>query len=164
MTAARQQPTEPGRTVRTGQPDWTLSPSLTAAVVVAVVFATVGLLLSRADLVLLALPLIAAAEWAWDRRLDRTQSSTFTVGVAARPGDAELRFALTLAAPDGVEAVALRLSSFEGRPQEIVVTAESLRELTGRLPLLHSGPQEVLRVDYRLVAADGALSACRRGR
>lgn len=152
-----------GRTVSTTDPKWTLAPSFTAVVVVAVGLATAGLLLSRVDVALLALPLIAAAAWAWDRRPESGKQCTTTVDLATRPEDAELGFALTVSPPNGVEAVSLRLTRLDGEPQEILVSARTIRDLEGRIPLLHSGPQTVLRVDYRLLGADGAVLSLPQG-
>lgn len=152
-----------GRTIGTSHPTWMLAASLSGAVVVAILFAAVGLLLSRVDLALLALPLIVSVAWAWDRRPSRAESSIVAVELAAHPDDAELGFRLTLAPPDGVENVSLRLATLGGAPQQIVVSADAARELKGRVPVLHSGPQEVLRVEYRLFGVDGSFLSIPQG-
>ncbi|MCW2538307.1 MAG: hypothetical protein JWN95_32 [Frankiales bacterium] len=161
MTAATRpnepDPDRPGRTVRVSQPRWALATTYTVGVGVASVLAMTGLLLSRLDIALLALPLIAASAWTWDRRPDRTQPSTVTVDLSGRPGQAELEFTLGLSVPDGVEGISLRVTKLGGEVQELLVSPHTMRGLTSRVPLLHSGPQEVVRVEYRLLAADASV-------
>jgi uncharacterized protein (DUF58 family) len=50
----------------------------------------------------------------------------------------------------------MRLAVLGGRAQQIVVDRRTAGQLTGHLPLLHSGPQELLRVDYFLLGPDAA--------
>jgi hypothetical protein len=65
----------------------------------------------------------------------------------------------------GVEAIALRYSLLAGEAREVVVAGPLSGDLTGRVPLLHSGPQELVRVEYRFLGADmRRRSACRRSR
>jgi uncharacterized protein (DUF58 family) len=145
------------RTTGSSPTEWVLARSRTAAVVVAVVFAAAGLVLSRVDLALLALPFTLAAAWAWDRRPRRDDRSTLTVDLAPHePGDTELEVLVTLTPAAGVDGVALRLASFGGDPREIVLGAGG-RPARMRLPVLHSGPQEVLRVEYRLVGPEATV-------
>ena len=145
----------PGSTAEDGI-TWVLAPSFTAAVAVGVLFAAAGLLLARVDLVLLALPLIIAVAWAWDRQPRDARPSAGTVDLDSRANGAELGFVLALTPPDGAESISVRLATLDASPQEIVVSAEAARELRGRIPVLHSGPQQVLRVEHRLFSADAA--------
>jgi uncharacterized protein (DUF58 family) len=132
------------------------SAGVVAGGVVAVVIAALGLLLSRIDLALFALPLVAAVAMSWERRPVREAEATATVTLGESVGF-ELDYALKVEAPPGVEAIALRYSLLAGEPREIVVAGPLAGALTGRVPLLHSGPQELVRVEYRFLSADGAM-------
>ncbi|OZM76505.1 DUF58 domain-containing protein [Pseudonocardia sp. MH-G8] len=136
--------------------EWALSRSGTAVVAVAVVLAGAALVLSRVDVALLALPFVVVAARTRDRRRNG-RSSTVAVDLAppAR-GDAELEAVLTLTPAPGVDGAALRVSSFGGEAQEIVLAAGA-RPVTLRLPVLHSGRHEVLRVEHRLLGTDAAV-------
>lgn len=143
-----------GHVSRTSTPGWLLAASFTAGVVGSVIFAAAGILFSRVDLALLGLPLIAHTAWAWDKRPRRDQTSTISINVDSAPVAGQLGFTVAIVCAD--ENVSLRLGSLGGKPQEIVVTAQTARDLRGRVPILHSGPQEVLRVSYQLITADAA--------
>jgi uncharacterized protein (DUF58 family) len=136
-------------------PKWMRSAGVSAGGVVAVVIAAAGLLLSRIDLALLALPLVAAVAASWERRPSRDAETTATL-VLSEPDGSELDYSLTVKAPPGAELIALRCSLLRGEPEEIVVAGPLPGDLTGRVPLLHSGPQELVRVEYRLLGPDGA--------
>jgi uncharacterized protein (DUF58 family) len=139
----------------TAVPSWTRSAGLTAGGIVAVVLGATGLLLSRVDLALLALPLVVSLAWSWERRPDRTDAATATLALA-KSGGTEVDFTLTMKAPAGVEAIALRYSVLVGEGHEIVVAGPRPDDLAGRVPLLHSGPQELVRIEYRFLGADTA--------
>ncbi len=94
-------------------PAWTRSAGLTAGGTAAVVLAAAGLLLARIDLALLALPLVAAVAWMWERRPDRAQAATATLTLA-EPSGTEVEFTLAIRAPAGVEAIALRYTALGG--------------------------------------------------
>lgn len=139
-------------------PMWMRSSGFTAGATLAVLLAAAGLLLARIDLALFALPLVAALAWSTERRPARTEAATATVALTDS-GDEEMDFALTIAAPARVEAIALRYSLASGEARELVVAGAVYGELAGRIPLLHSGPQELVRVEYRFFGADmGTLS------
>jgi uncharacterized protein (DUF58 family) len=154
VTGAAPQPAQRSAPViATAVPRWTRSAGLSAGGIVAIVLAAAGLLLSRIDLALLALPLVVALAWTWERGPDRTEAATITLALAEPEGD-EIDFTLTIEAPAGVEATALRYSVLAGEAQEIVVAGPLRGDLAGRVPLLHSGPQELVRVEYRFLGAD----------
>jgi uncharacterized protein (DUF58 family) len=132
------------------------SAGLTAGGIVVVVLAAAGLLLARIDLALLALPLVAALAWTWDRRPDRTDAAGATLALT-ESGASEIDFTIAIDAPVGVEAIALRYSVLADEAREIVVAWPLSGDLAGRVPLLHSGPQELVRVEYRFLGADAAM-------
>jgi uncharacterized protein (DUF58 family) len=134
-------------------PSWTRSTGLIGGATVAVALAAAALILARIDLALLALPLVAALALSRERRPDKTEAAKATL-VLTESGDAEMDFDLTIEAPAGVEAIALRYSLVSGEARELVVAGPLSGELAGRVPLLHSGPQELVRVEYRFFGAD----------
>jgi uncharacterized protein (DUF58 family) len=140
----------------TAVPIWARSAGFTAGGIVAVILATAGLLLSRVDLALLALPLVLSLVWSWERRPDRTEAVTATLALGASVG-AEIDFTLTVEGPVGVEAIALRYSLLAGQGREVVVAGPLPGLLAGRVPLLHSGPQELVRIEYRFLGVDAAM-------
>jgi uncharacterized protein (DUF58 family) len=141
-------------------PRWALSAGLTGGVLCGVLLAAAGLLFARVDLVLLAVPLIASAAWAWDKRPAASAAVTLTADVV--PGSDAARehhYVIRLGAPIGTDSVHIRLSLLEAPPRDIVITAASARTLTGVVPILHSGPQELLQLEYRLLATDAAFTS-----
>jgi uncharacterized protein (DUF58 family) len=142
----------------TAVPSWKGSTGLIAGATVAVVLAAAALVFARIDLALLALPLVAALALSRERRPDQTEAATATL-LLTDSGGAEMDFSLTIDAPAGVEAIALRYSLASREPQEVVVAGPHSGELAGSVPLLHSGPQELVRVEYFFFGTDmGTLS------
>ncbi|WP_170231730.1 hypothetical protein [Pseudonocardia kunmingensis] len=97
---------------------WVLSRSGTAAVVVAVAIAAGGLVLSRVDMALLALPFVVMACRNRDARPGPGSGAAVAVDLAppAR-GEAEVSAAVTITCAPGVDGAALRVSSFGGAPR-----------------------------------------------
>jgi uncharacterized protein (DUF58 family) len=137
----------------TSVPTWTRSAGLTAGGIVAFLLAGAGLLLARIDLALLALPLVVSLAWTWEGRVARTESATARLTLF-ESRDTKVDFAFAIDAPAGVEGVVLRSVVLGGEAREIVVAAPLTREVTGHVPLLHSGPQELVRFEYRFFGAD----------
>jgi uncharacterized protein (DUF58 family) len=160
--AATETTPEPARrsapVTATSRPSWARSAGLTVGGATAVVLAAAGLLLSRIDLALLAVPLVAAVAWAWEAAPDRAQTATATLTLA-EPSGSEVDFTFSIAAPDGVEAIAVRYIVLAGEAREIVVVGPWSGDLVGRVPLLHSGPQELVRLEYRFLGADAAVTS-----
>lgn len=132
----------------------TTLPAVVAAVAGTLV-ATLGVALSRVDLVLVALPLLVGAAWARDRRPSPDAATEATLDVEAR-GAAGWRYRVGLRAPVGVDAVHVRLQVLGGEPHDLVVDAAAAERLEGVAPALHSGPQDVVSVEHRVVGPDGA--------
>ena len=159
MTTSAPQPAERSdRFAQTAPPDWTRSPGLAAGAAVALIIAAVGLVSSRVDLALLALPLVAAVVVSWNRRPPTGEDATVAVTLS-EPSANEIGYALEIAAPERTEAVVLRYGVLGAAEHELVVTCPPPGDLGGEVPLLHSGPQELVRVSYRFLSADAALSS-----
>lgn len=162
--ALRTEAGEAGRTQAVVR--WAASPALTAGVLSALALIGLGVALARPDLVLLGLPLAISAAWAWDRypgrprpRRAREDAPADTIGLdvdfPGRPVDGGQPYRIRLRAVPGTEAVRLRLRLLEGRAQDLVVTPAAARSLTGSVAILHSGRQELVRLQYQLIAQDG---------
>jgi len=141
---------------------WRPSPALPAAITVALIFAALGLVLSRPDLVVLAVPFIAVAGRAWAFRRESTRSQvTITVDETPRTvRDARmLHYAVALATLPDTQTVQVRCTAQEIDRASTTLAAGGVGStgFTGVIPVLHSGPHEFLRLDYRLVTADGAF-------
>lgn len=137
---------------------WTPSSGLAAGSVAGLLVAAIGIIAGRIDVALLALPLVAAVALSWDTRPVPGEQATVTLSLA--DSDAGVDYDLAIAMPPRAEMVVLRYSVLGGRAHELVVAgrAGSIGELAGSVPLLHSGPQELVRFDYRFLGAD-AVSA-----
>lgn len=145
-------------------PGWTLSGAIPAAAVVAVVFSAAGLVFSRVDIVLIALPLIACVALAWERRPQADAASSFAADVGGGTDDGEvgqetgmLRYTIDIQTPDAAEHVQLRLAVLSGPSSEYTITRSTAASITGRVPIIHSGPQELLNAQYRLIGHDAAF-------
>jgi uncharacterized protein (DUF58 family) len=162
---------------------WVPAPALPAAVAVALGFAAIGLVLSRPDVVVLALPFVAISGWAW---MHRPRSTRSRVVIIQSPGMAHgarvLHYAATFTSSHGpaaehqaapaaetqiateadAETVHVRYATQGSVESRATLVAGARRtqpaaRLTGELPVLHSGPHEFLRLDYRLTALDAAF-------
>lgn len=141
----------------TVQPAWRRTTTIEVAVLLGLVVATAGTLMSRVDVVLIALPLLACAAIGLDAKPSAGAQSRVRINVARRvaeEGADDFVFSVDVDAPTGTELVHLRLTLLGGRSHQLIIGPNST--VTGRLPVLHSGPQRVLAVDYRLLGVDGA--------
>jgi uncharacterized protein (DUF58 family) len=142
----------------TVRPTWQRTTTIDAAVVVGVVVAAVGILTSRVDVVLIALPLLASAAIGFDRRPTAGGRSTVRIDVARsrrEQGFDEFTYCVAIAAPASTELVHLRLTPQGSRTRELILAPRDVHAVTGRIPLLHSGRQRVVAVTYRLVGVGG---------
>lgn len=138
------------------RPRWALTAAPTAAVLLAIALAAAGLLWSRAELVLVALPLAASAAWGWDARPRESAPVTLTPTLGSGSG-AFLDYTIAFDLPAGVDAVHLRLATLGARPRDLIVARDAAASIRGRLPVLHSGPQRMLSLDFRLIGTDAAF-------
>lgn len=118
----------------------------------AIVVLGVGLALGRADVALLGLPLAASAAFTL-RRPDGAASADVLV---TTEGD-EVLAEVQVGGATGAELVVLTASAYQEPPVTVVVGPARAAALLGRMPVLHSGPQEVLRVGGQVIASGGDL-------
>lgn len=143
----------------TVSPTWRKTTTIEVALVLGLVIATAGTLMSRVDVVLIALPLLACAAIGLDANPlsfagAQSRARINVTRRAAADAVGEFVFSVDIDAPAGTEFVLLRLTLLGGRTHQLIVTPNAT--VTGRLPVLHSGPQRVVTMDYRLVGVDGA--------
>jgi uncharacterized protein (DUF58 family) len=134
---------------------WIRSPGAVGGAAAALLIAAVGLIVARIDIALLSLPLVAAVALSWDRRPAADDQATVTLSLADS-GDSEIGFSLDIKPPQRVETIVLRYTVLGGEPREFVVATPLRGEIAGTVPVLHSGPQELVRFDYRFLGADAA--------
>lgn len=148
-------------------PRWVLSAAPPAAAIVSVLLAGLGLLSSQVALVLFALPIAVSAAWAWDRRPRVGAPARVTATVTAPQASAQqaspqqasayLHYSIAFDLPPDVESVQLRLGTLGARTSDLVLSRARARHLEGRVPVLHSGPQQILHIEYRLLATEAAF-------
>jgi hypothetical protein len=111
--------------------------------------------LSRVDLVLLAVPLLVAAAWAREGRPPSGATSTVTASASARADATSARpawdFTASVVAPRGAGAVQLRFGMLGGEPIDLITTPETAQDLSGGVPIMHSGRQVVLSLEHRVI-------------
>jgi uncharacterized protein (DUF58 family) len=138
-----------------------LTLAFTAGAVVAVLLCALGLFFARPDVALLGVPLLIAAAWGWDRRL-RPEPSSADVYVEEDTTDqgdgTRLRAELCFETPAGTDLVLLRLRTLGSDSREFAITPATARSVRIGIPVLHSGPQEIVRLEYRLGGTDAATA------
>ncbi len=143
------------RCTATATPSWEASRGLVAAGMTIVVLVGAGLLLSRIDLALFAMPLLLGV--VWSRASRPRPPGTVTAAITlAQAGAAEIRYSVAIDAPTGVEAIVVRCATLGGVTFEGVLAGPSSHGIGGRVALLHSGPLQLVRVDHRLLGPDAA--------
>ncbi|HEX4057224.1 MAG TPA: DUF58 domain-containing protein [Galbitalea sp.] len=138
---------------------WIPSAGLVFGLVAGILLVGAGLLFSRPQLVLIAAPILVSVIWTYQRR-PRTQPSV-SVGttVAARTTSrADVAYSVEFDVPSEAEAIVVRLYERGRERSELVVDSATAALLSGEIEIVHSGPQELVRVDYRLVGPQGGVT------
>ena len=141
----------------TARPHWRMTSVFEIAMMMGLVIAGIGMLTSRVDVVLIALPLLASAAIGFDREPHCDPRSTLRVDVARRAdegGSSTFEYRIAIHVPNGTELVHVRLTPHGSRSYELILASGDVVELTGRLPIVHSGRQRVIEVSYRLSGVD----------
>lgn len=153
------QPSDAGRFGEIARPEWFRSPGLAFAAAIAITLIGLGLILARIDIALLGLPLVAAVSLSAARQPDSDRDTSAEIVVHDSGGN-EISYDAAINPPARTETVILRYSLLNGGQTEIAVASRQAGDLAGSVPLLHSGPQELVRLEYRLLGADaGAASS-----
>lgn len=136
---------------------WSANGALAIGVALAVLLAAAGLLLSRADVALIALPLLIASAVAWDRRPRDVSSVNARIELTPTRDGSAIDYRCSLETPRQVEAVSLLVVTHGTESARLIVDAVTARGLAGRIRVVHSGPQEILRFDFSLVSPGGGF-------
>jgi uncharacterized protein (DUF58 family) len=144
---------------------WRVTTTYEAAVVLGLVLATMGVVASRVDVVLLALPLLLSVAIGVDRRprvgargrlwIDVERRDSDSVSDSTRERSSAFEYRLGAEVPTGTELVQLRITPQGAPTYELIVAPTVVASVTGGVPVVHSGRQRVVEVTYRLVGVDG---------
>ncbi|RKR76259.1 DUF58 domain-containing protein [Frondihabitans australicus] len=148
-------PAPPADTTRE-RPRWSVTPPVAFSGAGVALLLGVALVSGRAEFALLALPAILGIALGLDRRPRR--DAEVTVGTRLAPDDdaTGVGYRITFDLPDAVDGVAVQLVSADNLTHRFAVDAETARAgVGGRIPVTHSGPQEIVRLHYSLLGARG---------
>ena len=140
------------------QPEWRMTSALEVAIVLGLVIAGIGVLMSRVDMVLIALPLLASAALSFDRKPWAEAHSTLRVDVARNvdeAGTAAFEYRVDIDAPTGTELVHVRITPQGSFSHELFLAPREFASVAGSLRIIHSGRQRVIDVSCRLIGVDG---------
>jgi uncharacterized protein (DUF58 family) len=143
-----------GRDTVSTEVRWLASYGRAFGLVCAVGLAAGGLLFSRPELVLIAAPILIAV--ALKRRPADQTSITIETQLGSRSATDSVSYEVAFEVPDDTEAAVVRLYGRGRERWDIVVDVATAASLRGEVGIVHSGPQEIVRVDYLLLAAQGA--------
>jgi hypothetical protein len=107
--------------------------------------------------VLVAVPVLVTAAWSGLGRRPATDRVHATTALDPGAGAGGVGYRTSVAVPPDVEAAAVVVTVAGGRRHAVVVDAERVRMLHGRVPVTHSGPQEILRLHWSMLARGGAV-------
>ena len=131
---------------------------------VGILLAGGGLVFSRPELVLVAAPILVAIVLAYQRRPRTDAAVTVNSTIGVRTAADFVEYTVAFEVPADTDAVVVRLYERGRERSDLVVDAAAAGSLSGRITIVHSGPQELIRVDYVLVAGGGAaVTAPARG-
>ncbi|MCU1550480.1 MAG: hypothetical protein JWR36_1040 [Glaciihabitans sp.] len=136
---------------------WIANPGLVFGSGVAVLLAAGALMFSRPVLALLAAPLILSLARGWQKRPHSPARVTVTTQFAAATTLEALHYRTAIETPPDADFVSVRILARSTWSSRFVVSAATARNLVGSFRIIHSGPQEILRIDYALISADGAF-------
>jgi uncharacterized protein (DUF58 family) len=148
----------------TGEYRWLPNAGLAFGLGIGVLLAGSGLVFSRPELVLIAAPILVSVVWAYRRRPQGDATVTVQTSVDAKAAAEFVEYRLAFDLPAETDAVVLRLYERGRQRSDLVVDSRTAADLTGQIAIVHSGPQELVRVDYALVGPHGgAITAPARG-
>ena len=137
------------------EPRWVANRGIVYGVIVGAGLAGVGLLFSRPELVLIAAPILIAVVWTLARRPKTRASIEVGTLVGSRSSTDSVSYEVAFQLPDDCDGIAVRLYARGRERWEVVVDRATAVRLGGEIGIVHSGPQEIVRVDYELFAAEG---------
>jgi uncharacterized protein (DUF58 family) len=141
-----------------GESRWIPSAGLVFGLVGGILLAGAGLLFSRPELVLFAAPILVSVVWAFQRRPRTEPTVRVRTTVATRTTGENVDYAVAFDLPDETEAVVVRLYERARERSELVVDRATATRLSGEIAIVHSGPQELVRVDFALVGPQAGVT------
>ena len=145
-----------GRDATSFTEKWMPNAGLVFGIAASILIAGGGLLFSRPELVLIAAPILVSVVWTLQRRPRGDAPVTVETTIAARSAEG-LPYGVSFRVPAETEAVAIRLYERGRTRHELVVDPATALNLSGQIGIVHSGPQEIIRVDYALVGPQGGF-------
>jgi uncharacterized protein (DUF58 family) len=142
-------------------PRWVQSAGLAAGGATGLLVAAIGLIAGRIDVTLLAVAIVAAVTLSWDRGPANDEQTTFILSVT--DSDSGVEYDLEVDAPPAAEIIVLRHSVLSGPPRDFALAIPLAGAVAGTVPILHSGPQEVVRFDYRYLGIDATAVSLPQG-
>jgi uncharacterized protein (DUF58 family) len=134
---------------------WVANPGLLFGVICGSGLAGAGLLFSRPELVLFSAPILLAVVWALARRPGTPPRVEVGTVVGSRSSTDSVSYEVSFQLPDESDGIAVRLYARGRERWDVVVDPATAAQLRGEIGIVHSGPQEVVRVDYALLAPEG---------
>jgi uncharacterized protein (DUF58 family) len=138
------------------RPRWSVNPAVGFGAGAAGVLGVLALIAGRPEFALLAVPLLIVVAVGLDRRPRHDDTVTVTNRLSPDTDSSGVGYDLGFTLPDGAEAVAVALTTADGGSPRFAVTREAAARILGRVPVTHSGPQDITAVDYSLLGAAGA--------
>lgn len=147
----------PGRDRDAEPAAWTVTPAIVASVGAGLVLLVVGVLAGRPDVAALGAPGVLGALWALTTRprgaVWADVGATQPHGASGRVLVADVR----LTAPDGTEAVRVRVSRPGHGATEALVRVPLTRVLRATAASVRTGPQDLVRVERQGIGPGGLL-------
>ncbi|MCU1528404.1 MAG: hypothetical protein JWP75_2167 [Frondihabitans sp.] len=136
-------------------PRWSVNPAVAYGGSAGVLLAGIALVTGRAELALIALPLFVAIAFGFDRRPRRRM--IVRASTRLRPDDdgTGVGYQIRLDLPESVEAVSFLMIGADESRHRFAVDRETAAHLVGKMPVAHSGPQEIVQLHYSLLAGGG---------
>jgi uncharacterized protein (DUF58 family) len=142
------------------RPRWSVNPPVAFGAAGAALMAGLGLVVGRPELALLALPILIATAVGLDHRPRRDDATTVSTRLSPDDDGSGVGYVVDVDSPESVEAVAVMMVGADGTTHRFAVDNATARRLAGRIPVAHSGPQEIVRLHFSLLArGGGALSS-----
>jgi Protein of unknown function DUF58 len=153
--SAASPPRSDARDVAAADLSWAPNRGLIFGVVVGAGLAGVGLSFSRPELVFIAAPILVSVVWALARRPKTQARVEVATLVGSRSSTDSVSYEVSFQLPDDSDGIAVRLYARGRERWDVVVDRPTASLLSGYIGIVHSGPQEIVRVDYALFAAEG---------
>lgn len=163
--ASPQGPASPQATAAdrtTDAPRWSLGPAALFGAGGGVLLLALGLVTSRAEFALLALPMLVVVALGVDSRPRR--GAEVTVRTILRPDDdasgvaTGVAYDIAIDLPDGADGVAVLMQAADATTHRFAVDRATAARITGTIPVTHSGPQEIVRLHYSALGARGTVA------